>query len=32
TGPYCYAGMGLPTKPLGGCREYVAQQTCGVGL
>ncbi|KAF7100137.1 hypothetical protein CFC21_101679 [Triticum aestivum] len=32
TGPYCYPGMGLPSNPLEGCREYVAQQTCGVGI
>uniref|UniRef100_A0A8I6YCK0 Bifunctional inhibitor/plant lipid transfer protein/seed storage helical domain-containing protein n=2 Tax=Hordeum vulgare subsp. vulgare TaxID=112509 RepID=A0A8I6YCK0_HORVV len=32
TGQYCYAGMGLPSNPLEGCREYVAQQTCGVSI
>ncbi|KAI4964422.1 hypothetical protein ZWY2020_005834 [Hordeum vulgare] len=25
-------GMGLPSNPLEGCREYVAQQTCGVSI
>nr|AOA33775.1 avena alpha amylase trypsin inhibitor [Avena strigosa] len=28
-GEYCYPSMGLPSRPLYGCREYVAQQTCG---
>ncbi|KAM0919800.1 hypothetical protein ACQ4PT_007951 [Festuca glaucescens] len=32
TGDYCYAGMGLPNRPLEGCREYVAHQTCGAGI
>uniref|UniRef100_A0ACD5WRY4 Uncharacterized protein n=1 Tax=Avena sativa TaxID=4498 RepID=A0ACD5WRY4_AVESA len=29
---YCYPFMGLPGRPLEGCREYVAQQTCGTGI
>ncbi|XP_037462114.1 alpha-amylase/trypsin inhibitor CM2-like [Triticum dicoccoides] len=32
TGPYCYPGMGIPRNPLEGCREYVTQQICGVGI
>jgi hypothetical protein len=32
TGDYCYAGFGLPDRPLEGCREYVAHQTCGAGI
>uniref|UniRef100_A0ACD5WJ48 Uncharacterized protein n=1 Tax=Avena sativa TaxID=4498 RepID=A0ACD5WJ48_AVESA len=32
TGDYCYPSMGLPSRPLDGCREYVAQQTCGARI
>ena len=32
TGDYCYPSMGIPADPLPSCREYVAHQTCGVGI